>query len=71
MSDHSGNRSGRSGALRVAIADDEPTARATLRLLLARHSDVAVVAECADGAGTVDAVRALRPQLLFLDGQMT
>ena len=57
-------------ALRVAIADDEPTARATLRLLLSRHPDVALVAECADGAETVAAVRARRPQLLFLDVQM-
>lgn len=56
--------------LRVAIADDEPTARATLHLLLGRHPDVEVVAECADGAATVEAVRARRPQLLFLDVQM-
>jgi two-component system, LytTR family, response regulator len=56
--------------LRIVIADDEPTARATLRLLLARRPDVAVLAECADGAATVAAVRACRPQLLFLDVQM-
>jgi len=56
--------------LRVAIADDEPTARATLRLLLERHPGIEVVAECADGAATVDAVRNTRPQLLFLDVQM-
>ena len=56
--------------LRVAIADDEPTARATLRLLLSHHPDIEVVAECADGAATVAAVRERRPQLLFLDVQM-
>lgn len=56
--------------LRVAIADDEPTARATLRLLLSRHPEIEVVAECADGAATVAAVRESRPQLLFLDVQM-
>jgi len=59
-----------SDPLRVAIADDEPTARASLRLLLSRHPDVALVAECADGAATVAAVRERRPQLLFLDVQM-
>lgn len=57
-------------SLRVALADDEPTARATLRLLLKRHADLEIVAECADGAATVEAVRAVRPQLLFLDVQM-
>jgi len=63
--------SGRRGPrLRVAIADDEPTARATLRLLLARHADVELVAECADGAAAVEAVRRARPDLLFLDVQM-
>lgn len=56
--------------LRVALADDEPTARATLRLLLNRHADLEIVAECVDGAATVEAVRAVRPQLLFLDVQM-
>jgi two-component system, LytTR family, response regulator len=56
--------------LRVAVADDEPTARATLRLLLSHHPDIEVMAECADGAATVAAVRERRPQLLFLDVQM-
>jgi two-component system LytT family response regulator len=56
--------------LKVAIADDEPTARATLRLLLARHPDVTLVAECPDGASAVEEVRARRPDLLFLDVQM-
>lgn len=56
--------------LRVAIADDEPTARATLRLLLSRHPEIVIVGECADGAATVAMVRERRPQLLFLDIQM-
>ncbi len=57
-------------ALRVVIADDEPNARAALRLLLGRHPEVELVAECADGAAAVAAVRRHRPQLLFLDVQM-
>ena len=56
--------------LRVVIADDEPAARATLRLLLGRAADCELVAECADGEETVAALRSLRPDLLFLDVQM-
>ena len=35
--------------LNILIVDDEPLARRALRQLLARHSDVSVVAACADG----------------------
>ena len=56
--------------LRTVIADDEPLARNRLRRLLAGESDIEIVAECADGPATIEAVRASRPDLLLLDVQM-
>lgn len=56
--------------LRVLIVDDEPNARAGLRNLLARHDDVIVAGECADGPAAVDAIARLAPDLVLLDVQM-
>lgn len=56
--------------VRALIVDDEPLARERLRSLLAERGDVTVMGECADGASAVAAVRAMRPDLLFLDIQM-
>ena len=56
--------------LRALIADDEPLARETLRSLLAAAPDVDVAWEAADGDQALDAVRAHRPDLVFLDVQM-
>ena len=55
---------------RAIIVDDEPPARASLRVLLARDPQVELVAECGSGAEAIVAVRAQRPDLLFLDVQM-
>jgi len=57
-------------ALRAVVADDEPLARQQLRRLLAAVSGVEIVAECAAGDETVRAVRALAPDVVFLDVQM-
>lgn len=56
--------------IRALIADDEPLAREGIRTLLSAEPDVAVVAECADGADAVARIGELRPDLLFLDIQM-
>lgn len=56
--------------MRVVIADDEPLARKSIRLLARRDPDVEIVAECRNGEETVDAVREHKPDLLFLDIQM-
>jgi two-component system LytT family response regulator len=56
--------------LRIVIADDEPPARMRLRRLLADHADVEVVAECADGATTVQAIETVTPDIVLLDIQM-
>lgn len=55
---------------RVIIADDEPLARARLRMLLAEEPWIDVIAECSDGPSTVNAIEKFRPQLVFLDVQM-
>ena len=55
---------------RVLIVDDEPPARASLRVLLARDPQVELVGECGSGAEAIAAVRMQRPDLLFLDVQM-
>ena len=55
---------------RVLVADDEELARERMRQLLARHPGYAIVAECADGDGALDAVERERPHLAFLDISM-
>ena len=56
--------------LRVLIADDEPPARQRLLDLLAREPGVAVVGEAATGPEAAEKIRALAPDLVFLDVQM-
>jgi two-component system LytT family response regulator len=55
---------------RVLIVDDEPVARRRLKRLLSRHKDVVVVDECSGGRSAVERIRALAPDLVFLDIQM-
>ena len=54
----------------VVIADDEPIARAGLRDMLAECEWVSVVGEAASGPAAVEAINAMRPELVFLDIQM-
>ena len=56
--------------INAIIADDEPLARERVRSELADEPDVAVVAECADGAQALRETQRLRPDLLFLDVRM-
>jgi two-component system, LytTR family, response regulator len=56
--------------IRALVVDDEPLARKNLTVLLARASDVECVGECESGAGALEAIRARRPDLVFLDVQM-
>lgn len=56
--------------LKTVIADDEPLARERLKLLLASDPDVEIVAECRNGIEVVNALKARRMDLLFLDIQM-
>jgi two-component system LytT family response regulator len=54
----------------VIIVDDELAGRRTLRDLCQAEGDLRILGEYADGAAALDAVRNLRPQLLFLDIHM-
>lgn len=56
--------------IRTLIVDDEPLARENLRLRLADHADVTVVAECSGGEAAVAAIGELKPDLVFLDVSM-
>jgi len=53
--------------MRVVIADDEPLARERLRMLLAQHAGVVVVAEAGDGRTALEACAAHDPALVLLD----
>ena len=56
--------------LRTVLVDDEVLARLALRQALANHPEVEIVGECGNAAEAMQAVRVLRPDLLFLDIQM-
>src|SRR5687768_10410335 len=56
--------------LRAIIVDDEPLARRRLRSLLAGETDVEIAGEFGNGRDAVQAIRDLRPDLVFLDIQM-
>jgi len=56
--------------IRVVIVDDEELARQMVREFLARHAEIEIIAECANGFEAVKAVTELKPDLLFLDIQM-
>jgi two-component system LytT family response regulator len=56
--------------IRAVIADDEALSRRLVHQMLARHTDVEIVAECADGAATRDAIESLAPDVVFLDVRM-
>ncbi|HUG52379.1 MAG TPA: LytTR family DNA-binding domain-containing protein [Vicinamibacteria bacterium] len=56
--------------LRVLVVDDEPLARARVEDLLSGEKDVVVAGRSEDGEEAVEAIRTLRPDLVFLDIQM-
>lgn len=58
-------------AICVVVADDESLSRKKLLLFLQSEPDVRILAECGSGEETVKAVKALRPDLLFLDVKMS
>lgn len=56
--------------IRAFIVDDEPLARDWLRVLLAEEPGVTLVGEAGDGREAVAKLKAVKPDLLFLDVQM-
>jgi DNA-binding response OmpR family regulator len=57
--------------IRALIVDDEPLARARLRDLLVKHRDVEIVGECVEGSDAIAVIGRERPDVVFLDVQMT
>src|SRR5688572_556481 len=56
--------------IRTLIVDDEPVARAGLRVMLAADPEIEVVGECGNGVAAVVAIEELQPDLVLLDVQM-
>jgi two-component system LytT family response regulator len=56
--------------MNVLIVDDEPLARAGMRMLLEEEKAITSIGEARNGAEAVEAIRAQRPDLLLLDVQM-
>jgi two-component system LytT family response regulator len=57
--------------IRALIADDEWAARAKLQLWLVEQGDIEVVAQCADGFDAAEAIGRVKPNVVFLDIQMS
>lgn len=56
--------------IKAMIVDDEPPARRNLRALLKYDADIELIKECGNGKDAVSSIRALNPDLVFLDVQM-
>jgi len=56
--------------IRAVIVDDEELARQVLREFLAKHPEIELIAECANGFEAVKIVAEQKPDLVFLDIQM-
>ena len=56
--------------MRAVIVDDEPLGRRRIRAALRRHDDVEIVGVAEDGEEAIDLIRAVKPDLLFLDIRM-
>jgi DNA-binding NarL/FixJ family response regulator len=56
--------------IRVLIADDQELVRTGFRVILNAEPDLEVVGEAGDGRETIDAVAALRPDVVLMDIRM-
>jgi DNA-binding NarL/FixJ family response regulator len=56
--------------IRVALSDDSPEMRVTLRLLLGLSENIEVVCETINGQEAVDCVKNLQPDVLVMDIRM-
>lgn len=53
--------------MQIVIVDDEPLARSQLARLCGKYPDLDIVAQAESGAAAIQAIRAHRPDLVFLD----
>lgn len=60
----------KSQKIKAIIVDDEDLARGLVREYLSAHTNVEIVAECANGFEAVKAATELQPDVMFLDIQM-
>lgn len=56
--------------IRTLIVDDMLLARKRIRRVLSKDAEIEIIGECADGNQAIEAVRELKPDLMFLDVQM-
>ena len=56
--------------IRVAIADDHPEMRVSLRLLLTMSEEIEIVCEATNGQEAVDCAERLQPDVLVMDIHM-
>ena len=56
--------------IKAIVVDDEPPARRNLRALLAGVPDIELIRECGNGRDALSSIRALEPDLVFLDVHM-
>ena len=56
--------------MRTLLVDDEALSRRGLELRLRMASDIEIIAECSNGREALNAIRELKPDLVFLDIQM-
>lgn len=56
--------------LKALVVDDETLARDLIRVYLKDHPAIEIIGECGNGVDAVNAITALKPDLIFLDIQM-
>jgi DNA-binding NarL/FixJ family response regulator len=61
---------GRSGMIRVVVADDQALVRVGCRTLLEAEADIEVVGEADTGSAALDVVRATCPEVVLMDIRM-
>lgn len=61
---------GDTSSIRVILVDDEPLANRGLRARLESFPEIEILAECLNGRDAVKQIKAMTPDLIFLDIQM-
>jgi DNA-binding NarL/FixJ family response regulator len=56
--------------IRVLLVDDQPVVRSGLRMILEADEDIEIVGEAADGAGGIELIAAVDPDVVLMDIQM-